>query len=112
MDEEDEEGPNAEQAKEEEQQGYENSWEQLSKRMRRILRYGRTKTDEEGWAKMTTLNKRGWNLTTGKIKKLCKGKGGGGGRRTRFEMSEQTGETLIRLVEEVERNKKRYTPMD
>ena len=110
MDEEDEEGPNAEQAKEEEQQGYENSWEQLSKRMRRILRYGRTKTDEEGWAKMATLNKRGLNLATEKIKELRTGKGGG--RRTRFEMSEKTGETLIRLVEGVEKNKKRYTPMD
>ena len=83
---------------------------QLSKRMHRIPRYDKTTTDEEGWARLTTLNKRGLKLTTEKMKELCIGKGGG--RRTRFEMTEQTGEVMIRLVEREEKNRKRYTPMD
>ena len=74
------------------------------------MRYDRTATDEEGWAKIATLNKRGLKLTTEKMKELCIGKGGG--RRTRFEMTEQTGEVMIRLVEREEKNRKRYTPMD
>ena len=83
---------------------------QLSKRMHRIPRYDKTTTDEEGCARLTTLNKRGLKLTTEKMKELRMGKGGG--RRTRFEMMEQTAEVMIRLLEREERNRRRYTPME
>ena len=78
--------------------------------MHRLLRYDKTMTDEDGWARLTMLNKRGLMLTTEKMKDICMGKGGGG--RTRFEMSEQTGEVEIRLLTREEKRQRKYTPME
>ena len=88
MEEEEAKGADASRKEEKEGKGYENSWGQLSKRTHRLLRYDKTITDEDGWARLTTLNKRGLMPTTEKMKDLCMGRGGGGG--TRFETTEQT----------------------
>ena len=74
MEEEEARGADEERKDEKEGQRYENSWEQLSKRMQRLLRYDKTITDEDGWARLTTLNKRGLMLTAEKMKDLCMGK--------------------------------------
>ena len=77
--------------------------------MQRLLRYDKTITDEDGWARLTTLNKRGLMPTTEKMKDLCMGKGGG--RRTRFETTEQTEGGKIRLLAREEKKQRKYTPM-
>ena len=53
---------------------------------------------------------KGLRLTIENMKELCKGKGGG--RRIRFEMTEQTEEAKIRLVAREEKKQKKYTPME
>ena len=83
---------------------------QLSKRTQRLLKYDETITDKDGWARLTTLNKRGLRLTTEKMKELCEGKGGG--RRIRCEMAEQTEEAKMRLIAREEKKQEKYTPME
>ena len=109
MDEEEVKEADAERKEEKEGQGYENSWEQLPKRTQRLLKYDETITDKDGWARLTTISKRGLRLTIEKMKELCKGKGGG--RRIRFGMAEQTEEARMRLLTREEK-KKKYTPME
>ena len=65
------------------EQWYENSWGQLSKKTLRLMRYGETIKDSDGWAMPATLKRKGLMLTEERTHGLGKGKGGGG--KIRFE---------------------------
>ena len=88
----------ADRKQERKEQGYENSWGQVSKKTLRLLRYGDTIKDEGGWAKLSTLRDRGLMIAKERMRGLSKGKGGGG--KIMFEMAkeENAEESKIRLI--------------
>ena len=98
--------------------GYENRWQQLSKRKLRILRHDRTLKPQEqmvqGWVRLSTLRSRGLQINEDRAYGLSVGEGGG--RMARFQISRAwgRGETTIRLIQQDKRSRdyrgRKFTP--
>ena len=86
------------------------------KALRRDVPAGTPELMKEGWAKLTTLRGRGIKTDEERERAQCLSKGEGGGM-TRSELAEtqETGETVIRLIRQEKRKGddkgRRYTPM-
>ena len=99
--------------------GYEDSWDQLSKRTLRTLRHDiPQKTPslmEEEWVKIATSQSRGIQIDEERAYGLSVWKGGWRMIRSQIAKPMNTGETRIRLIQPDKRRRddkgRKYTPM-